>query len=107
MDLCEIVKGLVNVVFFDMWMCGWQDVVKNFGVDLNIFENVIDVWMNVMNDENKVDDVIDQVKQSNLVVKDVLLMGNVVWKVLKKIDGMMDEECMVLMLLVGSMIFLM
>ncbi|ONX93091.1 conjugal transfer protein TraH [Burkholderia cenocepacia] len=105
MDSCETAKGLVNAALPDTWTRGRQDAAKNFGVDSNIFENVTDAWTNVMNDENKADDVIDQVKQSNPAAKDVLPTGNVVWKALKKIDGMTDEERMVLMSLVGSMIF--
>ncbi len=49
-----------------------------------------------MNNENKTDDVIDQVKQDNPAAKDVLPTGNVVWKALRKIDGMTDEDRMVL-----------
>lgn len=102
-----MVKGIVNVFVFDLWMCGKQDVVKNFGVNINLFSDILDVWLNVMNNELKVNDMMNQVVNSDLVVKDVMLIGNVVWKVFKKINGIDDEYCMVIMLMVGMVIFLM
>ncbi|KVO30108.1 conjugal transfer protein TraH [Burkholderia ubonensis] len=105
MDSCTAAKGLVNAALPDTWTRGKQDAAKNFGVDSNIFENITDAWTNVMDDESKANDVIDTVKNNNPQAKDVLPTGNVVWKALKHVDGMTDEDRMVLMSLVGSMIF--
>lgn len=105
MDSCETAKGLVNAALPDTWTRGKQDAAKNFGVDSNIFENITDAWTNVMNNEGNANNVINQVEQSNPQAQDVLPTGNVVWKALKKIDGMTDEDRMLVMSLVGSVIF--
>lgn len=105
MDSCETAKGLVNAALPDTWTRGRQDAAKNFGVNSNIFTDLSDAWSNVMNNESNADDVINQVAQSDPTAKDTLPTGNVVWKALKKIDGMTDDDRMLVMSLVGSVIF--
>ncbi|KVV25059.1 conjugal transfer protein TraH [Burkholderia cepacia] len=105
MDSCEAAKGIVNAAVPDTWTRGRQNAAKNFGVDGNIFENITDAWTNVMNNENRANSTVNSAAQSKPEAKDQLPTGNVVWKALKKLDGVTDEQRMVLMSMIGSVIF--
>ncbi|MDY0038355.1 MAG: conjugal transfer protein TraH [Zoogloea oleivorans] len=104
-DSCETAKGLVNASVPESWSRGRQNAAKNFGVDSNIFENITDAWTNVMNNEDKANQTVNQVASSNPAASDDLPRGNVVWKALKKLDGIDDEYRMILMSMVGTTIF--
>lgn len=105
MDSCEAAKGIVNAALPDTWERGKQNAAKNFGVDNNIFENITDAWTNVMNNESRTNSTIRDVASASPEAKDKLPTGNVVWKALKKVDGLTDEHRMVLMSMIGSTIF--
>lgn len=105
MDSCEAAKGIVNAALPDTWERGKQNAAKNFGVDNNIFENITDAWINVMNNESRTNSTIRDVASASPEAKDKLPTGNVVWKALKKVDGLTDEHRMVLMSMIGSTIF--
>ena len=105
MDSCEAAKGIVNAALPDTWERGKQNAAKNFGVDNNIFENITDAWTNVMNNEGRTNSTIRDVASASPEAKDKLPTGNVVWKALKKVDGLTDEHRMVLMSMIGSTIF--
>ncbi|WP_459203448.1 conjugal transfer protein TraH (plasmid) [Ralstonia pseudosolanacearum] len=105
MDSCEAAKGIVNAAVPDTWARGKQNAAKNFGVDGNVFENITDAWTNVMNNEGRANSTVNQVAETKPETKDALPTGNVVWKALKKLDGITDEQRMVLMSMIGSMIF--
>ncbi len=104
-DSCETAKGLVNASVPESWSRGRQNAAKNFGVDSNIFENITDAWTNVMNNEDKANQTVNQVASTNPAASDDLPRGNVVWKALKKLDGIDDEYRMILMSMVGTTIF--
>lgn len=105
-DSCEAAKGLVNASIPDTWTRGRQNAAKNYGVDMNMFSDVTDAWGKVMGDESKSDDVVNDVKNSaDEGTKDSLPSGNVVWRALKKLDGMDDQHRMVLMSMLGSVVF--
>lgn len=105
-DTCEAAKGIVNAVLPDTWTRGRQNAAKNFGVDGNMFENLTDAWTNVMNNEGRANQVVNDVAQSKPEVKDHLPTGNIVWKALKKMHGIDDEYRMVLMSMTGTTIFM-
>ena len=105
MDSCEAAKGIVNAAVPDTWTRGKQNAAKNFGVDTNIFENITDAWTNVMNNESRANQTVNDVANARPEAKDALPTGNVVWKALKKLDGITDEQRMVLMSMIGSTIF--
>ncbi len=105
MDSCEAAKGIVNAAVPDTWTRGKQNAAKNFGVDTNIFENITDAWTNVMNSESRANQTVNDVANARPETKDALPTGNVVWKALKKLDGITDEQRMVLMSMIGSTIF--
>lgn len=105
MDSCEAAKGIVNAAVPDTWARGKQNAAKNFGVDTNIFENITDAWTNVMNSESRANQTVNSVADARPEVKDALPTGNVVWKALKKLDTLDDEQRMVLMSMIGSTIF--
>lgn len=105
MDSCEAAKGIVNAAVPDTWTRGKQNAAKNFGVDTNIFENITDAWTNVMNSESRANQTVNSVANARPEAKDQLPTGNVVWKALKKLDGITDEQRMILMSMIGSMIF--
>lgn len=105
MDSCEAAKGVVNAAVPDTWTRGKQNAAKNFGVDTNIFENVTDAWTNVMNNESRANQTVNSAASARPEAKDQLPTGNVVWKALKKLDGVTDEQRMILMSMIGSMIF--
>lgn len=106
MDSCEAAKGLVNAALPDTWERGKQNAAKNYGVDMNLFENITDAWTNVMNNERKANEPIERAKSTRPEARDALPTGNVVWKALKKLDGITDEHRMVLMSMIGTAIFL-
>lgn len=105
MDSCEAAKGIVNAAVPDIWTRGKQNAAKNFGVDMNMFENITDAWTKVMNNEAEANKPIEQAKNSRPEAKDELPTGNVVWKALKKLDGITDQDRMILMSMIGSVIF--
>lgn len=105
MDSCEAAKGIVNAAVPDSWTRGKQNAAKNFGVDTNIFENITDAWTNVMSSESRANQAVTSAASSRPEAKDQLPTGNVVWKALKKLDGITDEQRMILMSMIGSMIF--
>ncbi len=104
-DSCEAAKGIVNAALPDAWIRGKQNAAKNFGVDGNFFENITDAWTNVMHDERRANQAINDVAAAKPEVKDQLPTGNVVWKALKKMEGVTDEHRMVLMSMIGTTIF--
>lgn len=103
-DSCETAKGLVNAALPDTWTRGRQNTAKNFGVNMNAFADLTDAWTNVMNNESRANEVVNQAK-TDPVAHDTIPSGNVVWKALKKLDGIDDEHRMVLMSMIGSVIF--
>ncbi|WP_338927517.1 conjugal transfer protein TraH [Mycetohabitans endofungorum] len=105
MDSCEAAKGLVNAALPDTWERGKQNAAKNYGVDMNLFENITDAWTNVMNNERKANEPIERAKNTRPEARDALPTGNVVWKALKKLEGITDEHRMILMSMIGSTIF--
>ncbi|MCG1040536.1 conjugative transfer pilus assembly protein TraH [Burkholderia sp. b14] len=106
MDSCEAAKGLVNAALPDTWERGKQNAAKNYGVDMNLFENITDAWTNVMNNERKANEPIERAKNTRPEARDALPTGNVVWKALKKLEGITDEHRMILMSMIGSAILL-
>ncbi len=104
-DSCEAAKGIVNAAAPDTWTRGRQEAAKNFGVDSNLFENITDAWTKVMHDAKKADEAMNDAGNAKPEVKDQLPTGNVVWKALKKMEGITDEHRMVLMSMIGSTIF--
>ncbi|WP_338911987.1 conjugal transfer protein TraH [Mycetohabitans rhizoxinica] len=105
MDSCEAAKGIVNAALPNTWERGKQNAAKNYGVDMNLFENITDAWTNVMNNERKANEPIERAKNTRPEARDALPSGNVVWKALKKLDGITDEHRMILMSMIGSTIF--
>lgn len=104
-DSCEAAKGVVNAALPDTWTRGKQNAAKNFGVDTNLFENITDAWTNVMNNEGRANSTVNDVAKAKPEIKDQLPTGNVVWQALKKLDGITDEQRMILMSMIGSTIF--
>lgn len=104
-DSCEAAKGIVNAALPDSWTRGKQNAARSFGVSTNTFEDVTDAWLNVMKDEKQANAVLDKQAEQDPTTKDHLPTGNVVWKALKKLDALDDEQRMVLMSLVGTVIF--
>lgn len=58
-----------------------------------------------MNNEGHANDTVNTVAEAKPEARDQLPTGNVVWKALKKPDGLTDEHRMVLMSMTGSTIF--
>lgn len=104
-DSCEAAKGIVNASIPATWEKGKQNAAKNYGVNTNLFDDLTDAWTNVMNDEAKANETVQQVASTNPETKDQLPQGNVVWKALKKLNGITDEHRMILMSMVGTTIF--
>jgi conjugative transfer pilus assembly protein TraH len=105
MDSCEAAKGIIDAALPDTWTRSKQNAAKNFGVDTNVFENVTDAWTNVMNNESRANRTINDVARAQPELKDALPMGNVVWKALKKLNGISDDHRMILMSMIGTTIF--
>lgn len=104
-DSCEAAKGIVNAAMPDTWTRDKQNSAKNFGVDTGIFSDITDAWTNVMNNQGKANQTLNDVSSSKPEVKDALPVGNVTWNALKKIDGLSDEYKMLIMSMVGTTIF--
>lgn len=105
MDSCESAKGIVNASIPETWTKGKQDAAKNFGVNTNLFSDLTDAWINVMNNETKANDTINTVAATDPAAKDAMPTGNVTWKALKKLPGIDDEYRMILMSMAGTAIF--
>lgn len=104
-DSCEAAKGIINASVPDTWTRGKQDAAKNFGVNSNLFGDVTEAWTRVMNNESQANNTINQVSSSDPAARDAMPTGNVVWKALKKIDGIDDEYRMIIMSMVGTVVF--
>lgn len=104
-DSCEAAKGIVNAAKPDSWTKGVQNAAKNFGVDGNIFTDITDAWTKVMNNQPRANEAIEQTVANKPETADDLPTGNIVWKALKKIDGIDDEYRMILMSMIGTTIF--
>lgn len=103
-DSCEAAKGIVNASLGDTWQRGRQNAAKNFGVNTNVFSDITDAWRNVMPDETKTNQAMADAEAKDPTIKDALPKGNVVWKALKRMDGIDDEYRMVLMSMIGTVI---
>jgi conjugative transfer pilus assembly protein TraH len=86
-DSCEAAKRLVNAALPNTWTPGRQNTAKNFEVNANIFENITDAWTNVTNKEGQANKTADDVAKAEPEIKDQLPSGNIVWKALKKLNG--------------------
>ncbi len=104
-DSCEAAKGLVNASAPAAWERGKQNSAMNWGVASNFFENITDAWTGVKNNEGKANDTINRTAASNPESRDSLPKGNVVWRALKKLDGIDDEQRLILMSMVGTTVF--
>lgn len=104
-DSCEAAKGIVNASAPASWDKGRQNSAMNWGVFTNVFENITDAWTSTKNNESKANDTLNRVASAKPEAKDDLPRGNVVWKALKKLDGIDDEQRMVLMSMIGTSIF--
>ncbi|HPG01370.1 MAG TPA: conjugal transfer protein TraH [Kiritimatiellia bacterium] len=104
-DSCEAAKGIVNATAPAAWEKGRQNSAMNWGVFTNAYENITDAWTNTKNSEVKANQAINQAASSNPESRDSLPRGNVVWRALKKLDGIDDEHRMILMSMVGTSIF--
>jgi len=104
-DSCETAKGLVHAAFPDAVTRDKQNSAKNFGVDTSLFSDITDAWTKVMNNQPKANEALNDVATAKPEVKDSLPTGNVVWKALKKLDGIDDDYRMLLMSMVGTTIF--
>jgi conjugative transfer pilus assembly protein TraH len=104
-DSCESAKGIVNATAPDAWVKGRQNSAMNWGVFTNAYENITDAWTNTKNSEAKANQAINQAAASHPESRDSLPRGNVVWRALKKLDGIDDEQRLILMSMVGTSIF--
>lgn len=104
-DSCEAAKGIVNASVPESWRKGKQEAAKGWGVNMNLVEDISDAWTKYMNNESKANEPVEQAKNNVPGASDSLPTGNVVWKALKKLDGVTDEQRMILMSMIGSMIF--
>lgn len=105
LDSCETAKGIVNASIPDSWTRGKQEAAKGFGVNSNVFSDISDAWTNVMNNESKANTTMNQAASSNPKAADAMPKGNIVWKALKKMNGIDDEYRMVIMSMVGTAVF--
>lgn len=102
-DSCEAAKGIVNAALPDAWDRGRQDAAKRFGADQNIFEDITDAWMKVM-DRPKAEEALSEARRRSPALADKIPSGNLVWKALKKLNGIDDERRMILMSMLGTVI---
>lgn len=104
-DSCQAAEGIVNAAAPAAWTQGQQNAAKNWGVNMNMFSDAADAWSQVMNNQGKASNVLSQAASSNQAADDSIPSGNVVWKALKKLNGIDDNYRMVIMSMVGTVIF--
>lgn len=104
-DSCEAAKGIVNAAIPDTWTRDRQNTARAFGVDSNIFEDLTTAWTNVMNNEGRANQTINEATNNDERLKESAPKGNIVWKALKKVSGIDDEYRMILMSMIGTVIF--
>lgn len=104
-DSCEAAKGIVNAAIPDSWTRDRANTAKAFGVDSNIFDDLTSAWTNVMGNENRANQTINDATRNDERLKESAPTGNIVWKALKKVNGIDDEYRMILMSMIGTVIF--
>ena len=104
-DSCEAAKGIVNAATSTLDLRGRENSAINFGVDKNIFGSISEAWASVKGNQAKTDSTNTQLMNSDPAVADNIPYGNVVWKSLKKMNGVDDEYRMILMSLMGTTVF--
>jgi conjugative transfer pilus assembly protein TraH len=104
-DSCQAAEGIVNAAAPAAWTQGQQNAAKNWGVNMNMYSDAADAWSQVMNNQGNANNVLKQAASSSQSADDSLPTGNVVWKALKKLNGIDDNYRMVIMSMVGTVIF--
>ena len=105
-DSCEAAKGIVNAATANMDLKGRENSAMNLGVMMNEFGSLSEAWSSgLKKDPAKMNDQIDKAANAQPELKDHIPNGNVVWKALKKVQGIDDDYRMMIMSLVGTVIF--
>ncbi|UNW11116.1 conjugal transfer protein TraH (plasmid) [Acinetobacter indicus] len=105
-DSCEAAKGIVNATTAHLDLKGREQSALNMGTFKNIFSDVSDAWGKVKGDASKTKQINDQVTGADPSVKDhVPSPGNLTWKALSKHGSLSNQEKMMIMGMVGTVIF--
>ena len=107
-DSCEAAKGIVNAATKTMDLKGREQSAISLGAIKNDFSSVSDAWRGIKNSpsgsEQASQPVIDNETNRDPNAADHLPSGNLVWKSLKKVQGIDDEYRMMLMSIAGTTI---
>jgi conjugative transfer pilus assembly protein TraH len=109
-DSCEAAKGVVTASLGDMWLKTEKQTAINAGTFSGVYSDITDAWRNVADNWGKARDANDAAAVAKPELKESVARGNVVWRALKKANvkhgfGATDEDLMVWMSLVGTVIF--
>lgn len=104
-DSCEAARGIVNASLSDSLVRGKEAAARQYGTYItNTFSDVTDAWSQVMGKEHRTNETLDKAAREDQSIKDRVPAGNIVWKSLKKMQGVDDRQREVLMSMVGTVI---
>ena len=104
-DSCEAARGIVNASLPDSLVRGKDAAARQYGTYLtNTFSDLTEAWTNVMGKEKETHDAISTAVKQDPSIKDRVPAGNIVWKSLKKMQGIDDNQREILMSMVGTVI---
>lgn len=104
-DSCEAAKGLVNATIATSDMKGYQQSSMQLGVLGDVYDDTIQAWRNVKPDKDKANAAVDAGRSKDAAEAEALIpTGNIVWKALKKIEGIDDNYRMMLMSMTGTLV---
>lgn len=103
-DSCETAKGIINTAAGDVKYRDQTNTAKMFGVDNNYFSDVSDAWSKVAGNPTERKKQLEDAVKKDPEGKASLPIGNVTWNALKKLQGVDDEQKMLMMSMIGTTI---
>jgi len=105
LDSCAAAEGIVNASVPATWEADRTNAAKNYGTQSGYFQDVADAWQQVGSSSANTNSTLNSVASSNPSAIDDIPMGNVVWKALKKMNGIDDNYRMIIMSMIGTTIY--
>jgi conjugative transfer pilus assembly protein TraH len=102
-DSCKAAEGLVSAAESVVRDNDFKMTAQNFGIEGGDFSDAQEAWSKVWSDEGKAANQLKDAK-SNPELADKTPTGNLVWKALKKLNGVSDQHRELLMSLTGTVI---
>lgn len=104
-DSCEAAKGIVNMTFGDRVLKGQEQSAMNVGTAKNWWSDMTDAWRNLKKSPQKISETNQRIIENNPSEADnITAKGNIVWRALQKANGLTNDEKMLMMSIIGTII---